>query len=110
MAATNPAAGASFSRLSFRRAVCPSPLRLPLSRIPPPGRIRVSSTVVALHKRNPKRLKYAAERQFTRGDAGMLRVKVEPTGEDFWKLDPVIDLINQGAVGVIPTDTHVPFS
>ncbi|XP_062196749.1 uncharacterized protein LOC133899719 isoform X3 [Phragmites australis] len=35
----------------------------------------------------------------------MLRVKVEPSGEDFWKLDPVIDLIKHGAVGVIPTDT-----
>jgi tRNA A37 threonylcarbamoyladenosine synthetase subunit TsaC/SUA5/YrdC len=35
----------------------------------------------------------------------MLRVKVEPSGEDFWKLDPVVDLINSGAVGVIPTDT-----
>ena len=35
----------------------------------------------------------------------MLRVQVEPSGEDFWKLDPVVDLINSGAVGVIPTDT-----
>lgn len=35
----------------------------------------------------------------------MLRVEVEPSGEDFWKLDPIIDLINRGAVGVIPTDT-----
>ena len=61
MAAADPAAAAS-----FRRAAGPSPLRLPLPRAPPPapGRLRVSSTVVALHKRNPKRLKYAAERQF----------------------------------------------
>jgi len=59
MAAADPAAAAS-----FRRAVGPYPLRLPLPRAPPPGRLRVSSTVVALHKRNPKRLKYAAERQF----------------------------------------------
>lgn len=35
----------------------------------------------------------------------MLRVKVEPSGEEFWKLDPVIDLINRGAVGIISTDT-----
>jgi tRNA A37 threonylcarbamoyladenosine synthetase subunit TsaC/SUA5/YrdC len=35
----------------------------------------------------------------------MLRVKVEPSSEDFWKLDPVIDLIHRGGVGVIPTDT-----
>ena len=44
-------------------------------------------------------------RDTKREDTGMLRVKVEPSGEDFWKLDPVIDLINRGAVGVIPTDT-----
>ncbi|KAF7101218.1 hypothetical protein CFC21_102607 [Triticum aestivum] len=37
----------------------------------------------------------------------MLRVQVEPSGEDFWKLDPVVDLINSGAVGVIPTDTVI---
>ena len=35
----------------------------------------------------------------------MLRVEVEPSGEDFWKLDPIIKLINRGTVGVIPTDT-----
>jgi len=143
MAAADPATTASFSRVSFRGAVRPSPFRLPLSRAHPPGRLRVSSTVVALHKRNPKRLKYAAERQFKvlsassasssffsqshattlafrglsafleltamrdtkREDTRMLRVKVEPSGEDFWKLDPVIELINRGAVGVIPTDT-----
>ncbi|KAF7022356.1 hypothetical protein CFC21_035144 [Triticum aestivum] len=91
-----------FSRLSFRRAVSPSPLRLPSLPTPSP---RVSVAIVALHKRNPKRLKYDSQRQFTRGDGGMLRVQVEPSGEDFWKLDPVVDLINSGAVGVIPTDT-----
>ncbi|KAM0889987.1 hypothetical protein ACQ4PT_027345 [Festuca glaucescens] len=102
MATTANPATDLFSRLSFRRAVSPSPLRLP-SR--PARTPRLSSAIVALHKRNPKRLKYASQRQFTRGDGGMLRVTVEPSGEDFWKLDPVVDLINSGAVGVIPTDT-----
>ncbi|KAE8810625.1 hypothetical protein D1007_12550 [Hordeum vulgare] len=91
-----------FSRLSFRRAVSPTPFRFPSLPTPTP---RVSVAIVALHKRNPKRLKYASQRQFTRGDSGMMRVQVEPSGEDFWKLDPVVDLINSGAVGVIPTDT-----
>ncbi|PWZ27042.1 Uncharacterized protein YciO [Zea mays] len=59
------AVASSFSRFSFRCAVCPSPLRVRFSQPHPPARLRVSSTVVALHKRNPKRLKYAAERQFT---------------------------------------------
>ncbi|KAG8048060.1 hypothetical protein GUJ93_ZPchr0008g12698 [Zizania palustris] len=101
--ATASSATASFSRLSFGRAVSPSQLRLPAR--PPPRRVSSSAVIVALHKRNPKRLKYASQRQFTRGDAGMLRVQVEPSGEDFWKLEPVIDLINRGAVGIIPTDT-----
>jgi hypothetical protein len=35
----------------------------------------------------------------------MLRVQVEPSGEDAWKLEPVVELINRGAVGIIPTDT-----
>uniref|UniRef100_A0A0E0LX91 Threonylcarbamoyl-AMP synthase n=1 Tax=Oryza punctata TaxID=4537 RepID=A0A0E0LX91_ORYPU len=100
-------AGAASSRLSFRRAVSsPSPTSSSQLRLPeaPPPR-RASFAVVALHKRNPKRLKYASQRQFTRGDAGMLRVQVEPSGEDLWKLEPVVDLINRGAVGIIPTDT-----
>ncbi|EEC83936.1 hypothetical protein EE612_045544 [Oryza sativa] len=103
--ATAAAAAASSSRLPFRRAASSSSsssqLRLPA--VPPPH--RASFAVVALHKRNPKRLKYASQRQFTRGDAGMLRVQVEPSGEDAWKLEPVVELINRGAVGIIPTDT-----
>uniref|UniRef100_J3MUQ0 Threonylcarbamoyl-AMP synthase n=2 Tax=Oryza brachyantha TaxID=4533 RepID=J3MUQ0_ORYBR len=107
------ATAASSSRLSLRRAVSSSSssqLRLPVRPPSPPRRLSSSSSsspavIVALHKRNPKRLKYASQRQFTRGDAGMLRVQVEPSGEDLWKLDPVIDLINRGAVGIIPTDT-----
>uniref|UniRef100_A0A0D9XA49 YrdC-like domain-containing protein n=1 Tax=Leersia perrieri TaxID=77586 RepID=A0A0D9XA49_9ORYZ len=100
------AAAASTSSLPLRRSVSPSHLRLPARPPPPPRPLRGASlSVVALHKRNPKRLKYASQGQFTRGDAGMLRVQVEPSGEDSWKLDPVIELINLGAVGIIPTDT-----
>lgn len=54
-------------------------------------------------KKNPKRLKYSAPR-FTKED-GLLYVKVDPSGADSWKLDPVIELLKEGAVGVIPTDT-----
>lgn len=35
----------------------------------------------------------------------LLYVEVDPSGSDSWKLDPVVDLLKQGAVGVIPTDT-----
>lgn len=32
-------------------------------------------------------------------------VEVDPFGADSWKLDPIVELLNEGAVGVIPTDT-----
>jgi hypothetical protein len=51
-----------FSRLSFRRAVSPSALRL---TSPSPRTPRLSAAIVAVHKRNPKRLKYDSQRQFT---------------------------------------------
>lgn len=35
----------------------------------------------------------------------MMYVKMDQSGDDMWKLEPVIDLIKEGAVGVIPTDT-----
>lgn len=35
----------------------------------------------------------------------MLYVEVDPSGADTWKLDPVVALLKDGAVGVIPTDT-----
>lgn len=35
----------------------------------------------------------------------MLCVEMDPLGEDTWKLEPVIELIKDGGVGVIPTDT-----
>ncbi|KAK3410354.1 hypothetical protein EUGRSUZ_J02351 [Eucalyptus grandis] len=60
--------------------------------------------VVALAaKRSPKRLKYATPRFAKEG--GLLYVEVDPLGGDSWKLDPVVDLLREGAVGVIPTDT-----
>lgn len=32
-------------------------------------------------------------------------VEVDPSGADCWKLEPVVELLKEGAVGVIPTDT-----
>lgn len=60
-------------------------------------------TALAVVKRSPKRIKYSAPR-FTKED-GLTYVAVDPSGSDLWKLDPVVDLLKQGAVGVIPTDT-----
>ncbi|RYR04949.1 hypothetical protein Ahy_B06g084764 isoform A [Arachis hypogaea] len=54
-------------------------------------------------KRSPKRLKYTAPR-FTKED-GLVYIEADPSGSDTWKLEPVVNLLKEGAVGVIPTDT-----
>lgn len=36
---------------------------------------------------------------------GLLYVEADPSGGDSWKLDPVVQLLKERAVGVIPTDT-----
>uniref|UniRef100_A0A2C9UHD9 YrdC-like domain-containing protein n=1 Tax=Manihot esculenta TaxID=3983 RepID=A0A2C9UHD9_MANES len=36
---------------------------------------------------------------------GLLYVEADPSGGDTWKLDPVVQLLKERAVGVIPTDT-----
>lgn len=61
-------------------------------------------TIVALAaKRSPKRLKYSTPRFTKEGE--LVYIEVDPFGADSWKLQPVIELLKQGAVGVIPTDT-----
>lgn len=35
----------------------------------------------------------------------LLYVEVDPSGADSWKLERVVNLLKEGAVGVIPTDT-----
>lgn len=77
-----------------------------LSSIRPPGR-KEGITVEAVVKRSPKRLKYSSP-PFRKGD-GVLYLKVDPSGVDAWRLEPVIELLKHGAVGVIPTDTVYAF-
>ncbi|KAJ8566898.1 hypothetical protein K7X08_019106 [Anisodus acutangulus] len=72
-----------------------------LSRVVPPQTRRFQPLAVV--KRSPKRLKYSAPR-LTKED-GLLYVQVDQLGSDSWKLDPVVELLKGGAVGVIPTDT-----
>jgi hypothetical protein len=38
-------------------------------------------------------------------DAEVITVQVDPFGSDTWRLDQIVDLIKNGGVGVIPTDT-----
>lgn len=35
----------------------------------------------------------------------MVYVEMDPLAAETWRLDPVVELIKEGAVGVIPTDT-----
>ncbi|WVZ04707.1 hypothetical protein V8G54_018053 [Vigna mungo] len=67
----------------------------------PPRRSSVVSMVV---KRSPKRLKYNTGSRFTKED-GLVYTEADPSASDSWKLEPIVNLLKQGAVGVIPTDT-----
>ncbi|XP_043708492.1 uncharacterized protein YciO [Telopea speciosissima] len=96
--------GAASSSLTFRRSVAnirhlPICFDVSLNAVEP-LRLRFISVSA---KKSPKRLKYSTSR-FVKGD-GLLYVEVDPSGADSWKLDPVIELLKQGAIGVIPTDT-----
>ncbi|XP_057437298.1 uncharacterized protein LOC130729532 isoform X2 [Lotus japonicus] len=67
-------------------------------------RTHKSLTVSMAAKRSPKRLKYTAGSRFNKGN-GLLYIEADSSGSDSWKLEPVINLLKEGAVGVIPTDT-----
>ncbi|GER47499.1 threonylcarbamoyl-AMP synthase [Striga asiatica] len=92
--------GADAAPFQLRRSLNPRVGRLSFQSPPNAPRRLITLAVV---KRNPKRLKYATPR-FPKED-GLLKVEVDPSGSDSWKLDPVIELLKEGAVGVIPTDT-----
>lgn len=77
-----------------------------LSSIRPSGR-KEGITVEAVVKRSPKRLKYLSP-PFRKGD-GVLYVEIDPSSVDAWRLEPVIELLKHGAVGIIPTDTVYAF-
>ncbi|KAK6153164.1 hypothetical protein DH2020_012803 [Rehmannia glutinosa] len=97
--------GAAAAPLSFRRSLNPYSCRMSFQFPPNVSRRFIALAVV---KRSPKRLKYSSPR-FTKED-GLLYVEVDPYGTDSWKLDPIVELLKEGAVGVIPTDTVYPLS
>lgn len=88
--------------LPLRRELNSLPMSVSFQRLQSPPRFN-GFVVHAAVKRNPKRLKYSLPR-FTKED-GLLYIEVDPSGADSWRLDPVIELLKNGAVGVIPTDT-----
>ncbi|KAI3463111.1 hypothetical protein Pfo_019774 [Paulownia fortunei] len=92
--------GAAAAPLSFRRSLNPCASRISFQS---PSNISRRFIALAVAKRSPKRLKYSSPR-FTKED-GLLYVEVDPFGADSWKLDPIVELLKEGAVGVIPTDT-----
>ncbi|KAJ0113659.1 hypothetical protein Patl1_03032 [Pistacia atlantica] len=79
-----------------RAGVAPSPSRVSFDT----PKAKVLAMAI---KRSPKRLKYSSP-QFTKEDR-LMYVEVDPSGADCWKLEPVVELLKEGAVGVIPTDT-----
>ncbi|XP_057983455.1 uncharacterized protein LOC131168193 [Malania oleifera] len=97
--ATELRGGAAALPLSFRRA---SALRRRVPFFSTMGPPRLGFVALAA-KRSPKRLKYSAPRFFK--EDGLLYIEADPSGADSWKLDPVVELLKEGAVGVIPTDT-----
>uniref|UniRef100_A0A1D1ZDM2 Threonylcarbamoyl-AMP synthase n=1 Tax=Anthurium amnicola TaxID=1678845 RepID=A0A1D1ZDM2_9ARAE len=108
LASVCPHAAAAPS-LPFRRSVAILPYPPLRNPTPPPPSLRCAPLrlpvpALALLKRSPKRLKYSSQRLYKKGDK-MLYVQVDPSGADSWKLEHVVKLINEGAVGVIPTDT-----
>ncbi|XP_058736749.1 uncharacterized protein LOC131609110 isoform X2 [Vicia villosa] len=56
-------------------------------------------------KRSPKRLKYTDTKTRFNKEGGLVYIEADPSGSDSWRLEPVVNLLKQGAVGVIPTDT-----
>lgn len=66
-------------------------------------RISPLPVVECVAKRSPKRLKYRFTS--TRKVSESVYVSVDSLGSNVWKLDPIIQLLKDGAVGVIPTDT-----
>ncbi|KAL8474868.1 hypothetical protein ACS0TY_030602 [Phlomoides rotata] len=92
--------GAAAAPLSFRRSLNPSPCRISFQS---PTNISRRFIALAVVKKSPKRLKYSSP-HFAKED-GLLYVEIDPFGSDTWKIEPVVELLNAGAVGVIPTDT-----
>lgn len=91
--------GGSALHLSFRYRLITFPRHVPFQTVQPSRPCFITMTT----KRSPKRLKYSAPR-FTKED-GLLYVEADPSGADSWKLEPVVELLKKGGVGVIPTDT-----
>ncbi|KAK2413781.1 DHBP synthase RibB alpha/beta domain-containing protein [Trifolium repens] len=70
-----------------------------------PRRNQKSLLVSMVIKRSPKRLKYTADTTRFNKDGSLVYIEADPFGSDSWKMEPVVNLLKQGAVGVIPTDT-----
>lgn len=97
---TDKSAAAFLSRPVWRSVLLPCRFGMPSRR----AESSLSGRCIAMAARkSAKRLKYEAP-PFSK-DGDLLYVKVDPSGVDSWKLEPVIEQLKEGAVGVIPTDT-----
>lgn len=67
-------------------------------------RVQRRATVIVAFQRNAKRLKYAGVGQTLLKEP--LVVTVEPDGSDAaWRVEPIVELLRKGGVGIIPTDS-----
>lgn len=75
--------------------------KLPRSRSSLEGHAPRGTLTVVAYQKLQKRLKYSG----TQRREAPLVLTVKADGSDIWRLDEVIDMLKEGAVGVIPTDT-----
>lgn len=68
------------------------------------GRRPGSYARIDVRAHNTKRTKYN-NAWGPRGSRDPLFLEVQPDGSDLWRLDAVVDLLKDGGVGVIPTDS-----
>ncbi|KAG4927291.1 hypothetical protein JHK85_053777 [Glycine max] len=66
---------------------------------------RRSGLVSMVAKRSPKRLKYTSASRFTKED-GLVYIEADPSASDSWKLEPIANLLKQGAVGPLSILCH----
>ncbi|EFJ26848.1 hypothetical protein SELMODRAFT_441705 [Selaginella moellendorffii] len=66
---------------------------------------RFAGRIQAVVKRSPKRLKYDTPGPGAGKSKEIFHLEIDQFGSNLWKLDQVVSLLQDGGVGVVPTDT-----
>ncbi len=72
------------------------------------SRVEAHRSVIRPASRRPTTVAAAAKAPERGAGRRQLFVQVEPDGSDSWRLDPVVEALKQGAVGIIPTGEDWP--